>query len=79
MSDTYLGFYVLNAGELIVKSKKGKYENSTNGRKLTVLRVKASKAKFILQLNFFGIACNSRRFYAFMSDIEVLYSHCYCN
>jgi hypothetical protein len=27
VSDTYLGFYVLNAGELIVKSKKGKYES----------------------------------------------------
>ena len=27
MSDTYLGFYVLNAGELSVKSKKGKYKS----------------------------------------------------
>ena len=41
--------------KLIVKSKKGNTraeKNSTNGRKLTVLTVKAPKAKFTLQLNF---------------------------
>ena len=41
--------------KLIVKSKKGNTraeKNSTNGRKLTMLTVKASKVKFTLQLNF---------------------------